>query len=77
MHQAAAKVEEIFYEALEFESPEARSAFLDRVCGDVELRRRVEGLIANHLRAGSNRFVSVDLAVLKAILPVYTSHKLP
>ena len=34
-------------------------------------------LIANHLLAGSNRFVSVDLTVLKAMLPVYTSHKLP
>src|SRR4051794_16503060 len=46
MHQAAAKVEEIFYAALELEGPEARSAFLDRVCGDPELRRRVERLLA-------------------------------
>ena len=39
--------------------------------------KTITSLIVNHLRAGSNRFVSVDLAVLKAILPVYTSHKLP
>ena len=39
--------------------------------------KTITSLIANHLRAGSNRFVSADSAVLKAILPVYTSHNLP
>src|SRR6516164_4203305 len=46
MHQAAPNIEEIFYAALELESPGARSAFLDRVCGDTEVRRRVERLLA-------------------------------
>jgi serine/threonine-protein kinase len=46
MHQATSKAEEIFYAALEFDSPVARSAFLDRVCGEAELRRRVERLLA-------------------------------
>ena len=42
MQQAAPNVEELFFAALELEGPEARSAFLDRACGDTELRRRVE-----------------------------------
>jgi serine/threonine protein kinase/tetratricopeptide (TPR) repeat protein len=45
MHQANAKAEEIFHAALEFESPRDRSAFLDKVCGEPELRRRVEWLL--------------------------------
>ena len=46
MPQATPKVEDLFSAALELESPEARSAFLDRACGDTELRRRVEELLA-------------------------------
>src|SRR5437763_12582630 len=46
MQQAAPSVEELFFAALELEGSEARSAFLDRHCGDPELRRRVEELLA-------------------------------
>src|SRR5690348_9840938 len=46
MPQSTPKADELFIAALELESPEARSAFLDRACGDTELRRRVEKLLA-------------------------------
>src|SRR5437660_12420056 len=46
MQQAASSVEELFFAALKLESSEARSAFLDRHCGEPELRRRVEELLA-------------------------------
>jgi serine/threonine protein kinase len=46
MHHVASNVEELFNAALELKSSEARSAFLDRACGDTELRRRVERLLA-------------------------------
>jgi serine/threonine protein kinase len=45
MQQAAPSVEKLFFAALELEGSEARSAFLDRHCGDTELRRRVEELL--------------------------------
>src|SRR5262245_47386983 len=51
MHQAAPNVEELFFAALELESPEARSAFLERHCGDTELRREVQGLLALDVQA--------------------------
>jgi WD40 repeat protein/serine/threonine protein kinase len=47
MHQTAPNVEEIFFAALELDSPAARSAFLDRVCGDSDDRRRVEQLLVH------------------------------
>src|SRR4051812_26123569 len=46
MQKSAPKVEEIFYAALDLESSEARSEFLDRACGDADVRRRVERLLA-------------------------------
>ncbi|HWQ91107.1 MAG TPA: protein kinase, partial [Clostridia bacterium] len=40
---------EIFHEALEQPSPEARAAFIERAtAGDLELRKAVEELLANH-----------------------------
>src|SRR4051812_33359385 len=45
MPKATPKVEDIFFAVLELDSPEARSAFLDRACGDAVLRRRVELLL--------------------------------
>src|SRR3954467_10897028 len=45
MQHAAPKVEELFYAALELEDSVARSAFLERACGDPELRHRIEGLL--------------------------------
>jgi hypothetical protein len=40
---------DIFLEALEQPTPEARSAYLDRVCsGDAALRAEVEALLKNH-----------------------------
>src|SRR4030095_2534632 len=40
---------EIFFEALEMNTPEARAAFLQGACGrDVTLRRKVEDLLKEH-----------------------------
>src|SRR6185369_5111310 len=40
---------EIFFEALEMTTPEARAAYLQRACGgDVTLRRKVEELLKEH-----------------------------
>jgi serine/threonine-protein kinase len=52
MHQAAPNIEEIFFAALELDDPDARSSFLDRACGDPEVRRRVERLLARDAQAG-------------------------
>ena len=52
MQQATPSVKELFFAALEFESSEARSAFLDRHCGDTELRRQVEELLAVDAQGG-------------------------
>ncbi|HZM02426.1 MAG TPA: tetratricopeptide repeat protein [Candidatus Saccharimonadales bacterium] len=42
---------EIFFEALEKNTPEERAAFLDGACGrDAELRVRMESLLANHFK---------------------------
>ena len=51
MHQTTPNVEEIFLAALEIEGPEARSSYLDQACGDPELRRHVERLLALDARA--------------------------
>jgi serine/threonine protein kinase/tetratricopeptide (TPR) repeat protein len=51
MHHAAPNIEEIFSAALEIEGRDARSAFLDQACGDPELRRRVERLLARDAQA--------------------------
>ena len=53
MHQAAPNIEEIFFAALAIEGRDARSAFLDQTCGDPELRRRVERLLARDAQASS------------------------
>jgi serine/threonine-protein kinase len=54
MHpKTAPNVEEIFLAALEIEGQEARSSYLDKVCGDAELRRHVERLLALDAQAGS------------------------
>ncbi len=45
---------EIFFEALDKNTPQERAAFLDGACGrDPLLRRRVEGLLANHFERHS------------------------
>ena len=46
MQQAVPNIEELFFAARERKSPEARSAFLDEVCPDMETRRRIEQLLA-------------------------------
>src|SRR5262249_27889028 len=51
MHQAAPNIEEIFFAALAIEGRDARSAFLDQTCGDPELKRRVERLLARDAQA--------------------------
>jgi serine/threonine protein kinase len=66
MWQAAPNVEEIFFAALELESPAARSAFLDRVCGDPELRQRVERLLAHDAQVG-------DFLAAPALMPTATT----
>jgi serine/threonine protein kinase/tetratricopeptide (TPR) repeat protein len=60
MHQEAPNIEEVFFAALEIESQEARSAFLDQACGDPELRRRVERLLARD--AQSSGFLEAPAA---------------
>jgi eukaryotic-like serine/threonine-protein kinase len=62
MQQAAPSVEELFFAALEIEGSEARSAFLDRHCGDTELRRRVEELLAGD--AQGSGFLEAPASVL-------------
>jgi len=52
MQQVTPSVKELFFAALEFESSEARSAFLDRHGGDTELRRQVEELLAVDAQGG-------------------------
>ncbi len=48
------RAREFFLDAVQIGSPEERSAFLDRSCGeDSDLRRRVEALIAAHERPES------------------------
>jgi hypothetical protein len=44
MQQAVPNIEELFFAARELESPEARSAFLDKVCSDLAriLHRKCE-----------------------------------
>ena len=48
------KAEEIFLAALEIEGLEARSSYLDKVCGDAELRERafVSTRVASQVRQG-------------------------
>jgi serine/threonine protein kinase/tetratricopeptide (TPR) repeat protein len=55
-HKTAPNVEEIFLAALEIEGLEARSSYLDKVCGDADLRRHVERLLA--LDARSSGFLA-------------------
>jgi len=46
------QIEKLFHEALDYER-EARTAFLDEACrGDLELRRRIDALLAAHESAG-------------------------
>jgi serine/threonine protein kinase len=53
MKQTVPRAEEIFFAAVEIEGADARSAYLDEVCGDPELRRHVERLLALDARADS------------------------
>ena len=55
------RVERIFNQAVEIESPSHRAAFLQGACGDdVELRQRIEQLIRAHEAAGG--FLKVKTA---------------
>src|SRR4051812_9049115 len=60
MQQAAPSIRDLFVAAVELDSPEARSAFLDRHCGDAKLRRRVEELLA--VDAQGSDFLEVPAA---------------
>src|SRR4051794_17093686 len=54
MASAANPIESILAAAVEMSSAADRRAYVERACaGDADLRRRVEELIDNHLRAGS------------------------
>jgi serine/threonine protein kinase len=47
-------IDEVFCSAIEFDSPDERASYLDRVCGaDQELRRQVERLLHAHFQGGS------------------------
>jgi serine/threonine protein kinase len=52
MNQTAPNVEEIFLAALEIEGTEARSSYLDEVCGHTELRHHIDWLLTLDARAG-------------------------
>ncbi len=54
MSRPTPNIDEVFFVALERESPEARAAYLDEVCAtDPELRRRVERLLDAQPKLGS------------------------
>ncbi len=54
MSRPLPNIDEVFFAALERESPEARSAYLDEVCGsDPDLRRRVERLLDAQSKVGN------------------------
>lgn len=47
MNRVALNIDEVFFAALELEDRNARSAYLDEICGsDTDLRHRIEGLLA-------------------------------
>jgi non-specific serine/threonine protein kinase len=58
------KVRELFERALEI-APEERAAFLADECGEAELRRKVEALLAAHERPGA--FLAAPIADVRAI----------
>jgi serine/threonine protein kinase/Tfp pilus assembly protein PilF len=66
MRQTAPSIEEIFFAALELDSPAARLAFLDRVCGDSDDRRRVEQLLLHDALAN-------DFLEMPALQPAATA----
>src|SRR5690242_1006374 len=68
MHQTTPNVEEIFLAALEIEEPEARSSYLDEACGDPELRRHVERLLALDARASG--FLAAPAPMPTATVPL-------
>jgi serine/threonine protein kinase len=54
MSRPTPSIDEIYFAAMERESPEARAAYLDDVCGsDLDQRRRVERLLAAQPKMGS------------------------
>ena len=54
MSRPTPSIDEVFFAAMERESPEARAAYLDEVCGsDLDLRRRVERLLDAQPKVGS------------------------
>ncbi len=54
MSRPTPDIDEVFFAALERESPEARAAYLDEICAsDPELRRRVERLLEAQPKVGS------------------------
>ena len=54
MDHGPLSIDEIFFAAMERESPEARAAYLNEVCGsDLDLRRRVERLLDAQPKMGS------------------------
>ena len=54
MSHPTPSIDEVFFAAMERESPEDRAAYLDAVCGsDTDLRRRVERLLEAQPKMGS------------------------
>jgi serine/threonine protein kinase len=54
MSRTTPSIDEVFFAAIERESPEARAAYLDEVCvSDPDLRRRVERLLDAQSKVGS------------------------
>jgi serine/threonine protein kinase/tetratricopeptide (TPR) repeat protein len=64
------QLDDIFCTLIELASPEERVAYLDRACGsDVDLRRRVERLLAAHSQAGSFLAARPAVAAVTQDLP--------
>jgi serine/threonine protein kinase len=67
---AKVELDDVFCAAIELTAPAERAAYLDQVCGgDVEMRRRVERLLAAHTQAGSFLAARPAVAPATADLP--------
>ena len=71
---------EIFFEALDIATPEARAAYLQKACGrDVTLRRKVDELLKEHFANDSllaGPAVEVESPAQEAPTPVVDRYKL-
>jgi serine/threonine protein kinase len=67
LKESTPSIEVIFFAALELDGPDARSSFLDKVCGDPATRERVERLLAQDAQASG--FLESPAPLPTAITP--------